>query len=39
MWKKSLIEYRAQIDELIKFMDELAPEELPGFDFVSQGDK
>ncbi|MDR2366972.1 MAG: PadR family transcriptional regulator, partial [Deltaproteobacteria bacterium] len=37
MWKKSLIGYRAQIDELIGFMDELTPEELGGFDFVGEG--
>ncbi|MDR1083673.1 MAG: PadR family transcriptional regulator [Deltaproteobacteria bacterium] len=29
MWKKTLIEYRSQIDELIGFMDELSQDEMP----------
>jgi DNA-binding PadR family transcriptional regulator len=37
MWKKTLIDYRAQIDELIGFMDELSPEELSGFEGGAQG--
>jgi hypothetical protein len=37
--EKTLIDYRAQIDEPIGFMDELTEEELGGFDFVGQEDK
>ncbi|MDR2422362.1 MAG: PadR family transcriptional regulator [Deltaproteobacteria bacterium] len=37
VWKKTLIDYRAQIDELIGFMDELSPEELGGFEVEGKG--